>query len=202
MAWISRTVSCAARAAVTAGAALADPAPGDTINVKGNAPAVCSLGAWSWDSGPGVFTGGTSAVVSYSNDQLVDASAMSIAGAGLTESMHAPLVCNTGLTWSISTGKGALRLDSSVTPPGGFSNQWLYHLEAGPQKSSGAWVGSMHASYDSDGTPGGGIDVTLGASLSESIDHFSLTFTPSSQSARMLAGTYSETVTLSISPSL
>ena len=199
MAWISRTVSCAALAAVTAGAALADPAPGDTINVKGNAPAVCSLGQWIKDSGPGGFTGGTSPVISYGNGDLVDGSAHSIVGAGSTVQIHALLLCNTALSWQLTTAKGALRLDSGASATG-FSNQWLYGLAFGPYDSGGARVGSFEDMASSDGTPFTGDLHGMSLSNSLKIARYGMTFTPLPQTASMLAGSYSETLTLTMSP--
>jgi hypothetical protein len=151
---ISKGVWGIALAAVTATAAMAEETPA-TITVKGSAPQVCSLGGWSKDSGPGSFSGGTNATVTYSNDEMVDGSANSILGAGSAVVLRAPLLCNTAITWGISTGKGALRLDSSAVPPAGFANQWLYNLNSGPKTSGGGDVGSREL-FDSDGTPFGG----------------------------------------------
>jgi hypothetical protein len=188
-------------AAVTACGALADGPTPANITVQGSAPLVCSLGGWSKVSGAGSFSGGTSAVVTYGNSDLVDGEAMSTLGAGQAVVLRAPLLCNTSITWSITNLKGALRLDSSVVPPSGFSNQWLYNLNSGPRTAGGSTVGSME-DYDSDGTPFEGESHTLSAANSVKIAYFALTFTPYSQTARMLAGSYSEAVTLTVSPSL
>lgn len=203
MAWISRTVMGAALAAVTAGAAFAASPLSTNIDVRGNAPQVCSLGGWTKTSGPGGFSAGTSAIVSYDSADLVDASANSIAGAGSTVVLRAQLLCNTGLTWTVGNSKGALRLESPTLPPAGFSNQWLYHLASGPRNAGGTQVGSMEE-FDSDGSPYplGTETHTIQPPRSETIAYFSISFTLTSQTARMLAGAYSETVTLSVSPSL
>lgn len=192
----------AALAAALAPAALADDPGPANIAVQGNAPAVCSLGGWTKDSGAGAFTGGTNAVVTYSDSEMVDGAAMATLGPAQAVVLRASLVCNTGLTWTIAADKGALRNDAGVTPPAGFANQWLYNLVAGPKTPGGAWVGYLHVVYDSDGTPIGGISATLTPSLSQTIGYFSLTFTPIAQSARMLAGNYSERITLTVEPSL
>lgn len=198
---ISKGIWGVALAAATASAALADGPTPANVTVQGNAPAVCSLGGWSKDSGPGTFSGGTSAVVTYGNSDLVDANAMSTLGAAQAVTLRANLLCNTSITWGISTSKGALRLDAGVTPPSGFSNQWLYNLTSGPKTSGGSYV-SSYESLDSDGTPFSGETHTLSQVNSQRIAYFALIFTPYSQTARMLAGSYSESITLTISPSL
>lgn len=189
-------------AATSAAAAQADDPLAANITVHGSAPLVCSLGGWTKDSGAGSFSGGTSAVVTYSNSDLVDGEANSVLGPAQAVALRAQLLCNTSLTWTLEAAKGALRLDSSATVPGGFSNQWLYHLEAGPKTSGGAWVGFIRVEYDSEGEPISGISSNLSPSLSTTVAYFALTFTPLAQSARMMAGNYSESITLTVSPSL
>jgi hypothetical protein len=188
-------------AAATACGALADDLSPVNITVQGSAPQVCSLDGWSKISGPGSFSGGTGAVVTYGNADLVDSGAFSVLGPGSAIVLRAPLLCNTSITWSVTNLKGALRLDSSVIPPAGFSNQWLYNLTSGPRTTGGSAVGSLE-SYDSDGTPFDGESHTLSAANSVRIAYFGMIFTPYPQSARMLAGSYSESVTLTVSPSL
>ena len=190
-----------ALAAATATAALASGTNPDSINVKGSAPEVCSLGGWTYVSGPGSFSGGTNAVVTYTNDQLVDSLANSVLGPGAAMTLQAPLLCNTAISWSITTSKGALRLDSGTTPPTGFANQWLYELKSGPYKSSGVAVASLEVD-DADGTPFSGESHGLTSDKATQIAYFGLSFTPFAQSTRMLAGSYSESVTLTVSPSL
>ncbi len=200
MSWASKAKWITALAAVTACGASAD-ALNTNVTVKGNAPAVCSLGGWAKDSGVGAFSPGTNAVITYSNSDLVDASANSVLGAGSAVVLRAPLLCNTAITWGLTTTKGALRLESSLVPPAGFSNQWLYNLTSGPRTSSGAAVGSLE-SLGSDGTPFSGESHSLSAPNSGRIAYFSMAFTPFAQATRMIAGTYSESVTLTVSPSL
>jgi len=181
--------------------AMADGPTPANIAVKGSAPEVCSLGGWTYVSGPGSFSGGTNATVTYSNDQMVDGLANSILGPGSAMTLHAPLLCNTAINWSITTSKGALRLESGTTPPSGFASQWLYELRSGPYTSGGTAVASIEVD-DADGTPLSGESHGLTSVKATQIAYFGLTFSPFAQSARMLAGSYSESVTLTVSPSL
>lgn len=185
-------------ALLTAGAAQAADPPTATLTAQGHADTVCNLGDWVKDSGPGSFSGGKAPVVSYGDADLVDGSSRSIVGSGSAVKIHAPLLCNTALTWSLSTAKGAFRLDSGATAPS-FANQWLYDLVFGPYSSSGARIGSFE-DMTSDGTPFSGDAHGMSLANSLKITRFGMTFSPLAQSATMMAGSYSETVTLTMTP--
>lgn len=180
----------------------ADPpsAPSAVITATGYASAVCTIGPWTKLSGAGSFSSGTSAVVTYSDSDLVDAESRSIAGPAATVSVTANVLCNTALTWHLTTANGALRLTSGAAVPPGFSNQWLYSLIFGPYSSGGARVGSFEDMPASNGAPFDG-DVH-GMSLVNSLNvaRFGLTFAPLAQSSRMLAGPYSEVLTVTFTP--
>lgn len=168
--------------------------PGGAIHVKGNVPAVCSLGGWEKQSGPADFQGGYNAVATY------DAATLATLGPGSALTFVAPLACNTAITWSFATTKGAFALDGGVSPPAGFADHWLYDLTAAPYTESGSVVG-FQPSLTSSGTP---ISESfgLGQRDAETIHHMGLVFTPISQSLRMLAGHYSETISLTVSPTI
>jgi hypothetical protein len=175
--------------------------PDDRINVKGNVPAVCTLGVWEKQSGPGTFTSGYNAVATYSDSDLVGPDGFSALGPGSALTFHAPLYCNTGLTWTLNTEKGALRLDSaSAPPPSGFADRWLYHLTAGPYKADGNPVQFIDA-LPSNGTPADE-GFILHEPQAVMISYMGIVFSPDAQFARMLAGHYSETVTLTVSPAI
>ena len=190
----------AAALAASAGAALADPPPAAGVMADGNVPAGCAFGAWQKDSGPGTFAGGKDAVVTYANSDLVDGSAMSVVSAATAVTVHAPLVCNTGITWSISVEKGALRQDLISTPPAGFSNQWLYSLGSSMRNAGGGAVGSTYG-YESDGTPFNTETHFQDVPTALQIASLRMTFSPSPQTGRMLAGNYSEKITVTVQPS-
>lgn len=194
----SKVIGGVALLGIAFSGAAADPT---SISVKGNAPAICSLGGWSKDWGPGSFSGGYNAVVTYNSSDLVDANAASVLGAGGAVNLRAPLLCNTSITWSVSAAKGAFRLDSATPSPAGLANQWLYRLDSGPYKSGGSPAGSIETWF-SDGMPFSGESHTLDDFRSQQIAFFRLVFTPVAQSAHMLAGSYSESVMLTVSPSL
>jgi hypothetical protein len=174
-----------------------------SVAVTGSAPMVCSLGGWQKDSGPGTFNGAGShsAINTYGNSDMVDGAAMSVLGAGQTLVFHAPLLCNTSITWSVTTDKGAFRNDTAGTAPAGFANQWLYSLLSGPYKAGGTSAASLET-MDSDGSPLTGETHTVDPPRALTISYFGITFTPSAQTARMLAGSYSEKITLTVAPSL
>jgi hypothetical protein len=200
---ITKGVLGAAFIVAVAPSALADPpaAPGVDITVKGNAPAVCSLGAWTKLSGPGAFSGGTNAVVTFSNSDMVNGDAMSVLGPEDAVTMRAPFLCNTQLTYGLETMKGKFSLDSEMTPPAGFSRQWDYSLAFGTADAGGGYVSNAHHEWDSSmsGGPYGGESIRPSTYNSLKAAYFLLTFTPHSQAARMVAGNYSETLTLTIS---
>jgi hypothetical protein len=174
--------------------------PDGAIHVKGNVPAVCSLGGWEKQSGPGTFAAGYDAVATYDNSDLVGANGVSALGAGSALTFHAPLNCNTAITWSFATAKGALRLDGGSAPPFGFADHWLYELTAAPYTESGSVVG-FQPDLMSNGTPVSE-SFGLGQHDAETIHHMGIVFTPIAQPLRMLAGHYSETVTLTVSPTM
>lgn len=173
----------------------------DTIGVHGGAPQVCSLGSWLKSSGAGSFSGGLTAVNTFSNADMVDGSAMSVLGSGQTLNFRAPLLCNTAITWTLTTTKGAFRQDAALTPPAGFANQWLYDLSSAPYNSGGTAVSSV-STITADGTPFDGETHSLTPTKSMQIAYFGVTFVPAPQTARMLAGAYSEDIVLTVTPSL
>src|SRR3569833_2836588 len=172
--------------AFTAGLMLAGTfcpaAQAESVTVTGNAPQVCSLGGWTKISGPGTFSGSGSqaATNAYSNNDMVDGQAMSTLGAGQALVFHAPLLCNTAITWSVVTDKGAFRHDTIASAPGGFANQWLYSVLSGPYQSSGTSAASLE-SFDADGTPFSGEIHTVAPPRARTIAYFGLPITPLSQ---------------------
>jgi hypothetical protein len=200
---ISKGVLGAAFFAAVTPAAMADPpvSPAVDITVKGNAPAVCSLGAWTKLSGPGAFAGGTNAIVTFSNSDMVDGDAMSALGPEDAVTLRAPLLCNTQLTYGLGAMKGRFSLDSNMTPPAGFSRQWDYSLAFGTADAGGGYVSNAHHEWDGSmsGGPYGGETIRPSTDNSLKAAYFLLTFTPHSQTARMVAGNYSEILTLTIS---
>ena len=174
--------------------------PDGAIHVKGNVPAVCSLGGWEKQSGPGTFVPGFDAVATYENGDLVAANGVSALGPGSALTFNASLNCNAAITWSFATTKGALRLDSGTTPPSGFADQWLYGLTAAPYTAGGSVVG-LRPDLTSNGTPVSE-SFGLGQHDAETIHHMGIVFTPIAQPLRMLAGHYSETITLTVSPTM
>jgi len=180
-------------------AAYADD-PNGEIHVKGNVPAVCSLGGWQKQSGPGAFVPGFDAVATYNSSDLVGADGFSALGPGSALTFHAPLSCNTAITWSFSTAKGALRLDATTAAAPGFARQWFYDLSAAPYTQGGSVVG-FQPTLTSNGTP-----ITesfgLGSGDAKTISYMGIVFSPIAQPLRMLAGNYSETITLTVSPTM
>jgi hypothetical protein len=168
--------------------------PGGEIRVKGNVPAVCSLGGWEKQGGPADFQGGYDAVATY------DAATLASLGPGAALTFVAPLNCNTAITWSFATTKGAFALDGGPSPPTGFSDRWLYDLTAAPYTEGGSVVG-FRPSLTSDGTPVSE-SFGLGQRDAGTIHHMGIVFTPVFQPLRMLAGHYSETISLTVSPTI
>jgi hypothetical protein len=168
--------------------------PGGEIHVKGNVPAVCSLGGWQLQSGPADFQGGYNAVATY------DAATLAALGPGSALTFVAPLNCNTAITWSFTTAKGAFALDNGGPPPSGFADRWSYDLTAAPYTEGGSVVG-FRPSLTSSGAPVSE-SFGLGQRDAETIDHMGIVFTPISQPLHMLAGHYSETISLTVSPTI
>jgi len=168
--------------------------PGSDIRVKGNVPAVCSLGGWEKQGGPADFQGGYNAVATY------DDATLAALGPGSALTFFARLNCNTAITWSFATTKGAFALDNGPMPPAGFADRWLYDLTAAPYTESGSVVG-FRPSLTSDGTPVSE-SFGLGQTDAETIHHMGIVFTPIAQPLRMLAGHYSETISLTVSPTI
>ncbi|MGA9794559.1 MAG: hypothetical protein WBQ17_03385 [Rhizomicrobium sp.] len=195
-------IAAVAVSAAAASSADATPSvvPGDQITVKGNAPAICVLGEWALKSGSASFSPGSTGVATFTSDQLTGTDGVSVLGAANALDFHAPLVCNTAISWSFSTTNGAFRLTSGAVPPSGFANQWLYGLSVGPYTSGGTQVGSVD-SFTSSGAPQYE-SYGLNAGDSERIAYMDMVFTPVAQNLRMLAGNYSESITLTVSPTL
>jgi hypothetical protein len=195
--WVGLLAVAALGAA--SGGALADTPPSAGVTATGSVAPGCSLGVWSKDSGGGQFTAGKDAVVTYADGDLVDASGNSIVSPSTAVKVRVPMVCNTAVSWTVTSDVGALRLTSGATPPTGFSNQWLYTLMTAPYTSGGVVVGSLDTTQ-SDGSPifeGN----SLSATRSLTVSYFGMTFSPNSQSEKMLAGNYAEKITLTVSPS-
>jgi hypothetical protein len=198
---MKKTITAFGTAVLMAGSAIADP-PAASLTASGYAPQVCTVGSWSKVSGSGTLTGDTQAVVTYNESDLVDANSMAVLNSSKAFTLHIPVLCNTAMSWGIEGAKGAFRNDTVPAPLPGFANEWLYHLDIGPKKVGGGLVGYFPVQFDSDGTPFSGITFNLNQTLAQTVAYFSLDFTPLSATQRMLAGHYSEVLTLTISPGL
>jgi hypothetical protein len=195
-----KTMAIAGMMVVAASPSLAD-SPSTAITASGYAPQVCTVSAWSKISGSGTLTGGVQSVLTYDESDLVDASSMSVLDASKAFTLRIPVLCNTSVTWGILGAKGALRHNSDPVTPSGFAKQWLYRLTTSAKTASGGTIGAT-VTYDSSGTPLSGMTSTFDQSLSQTLAYFTLTFTPLAVSQRMLAGSYSEVLTITIQPGM
>jgi hypothetical protein len=194
-------------AAFTSGALADDPAPQSVgIQVGGNAPAYCSLGDWFKVSGPGTFSGGPNAVIGYANSDLVGSDGKAALSSAQAVKLHAPIRCNTALTYTVKTDKGIFSRATTGTVPAGFSNYWTYILTVGLTDASGStYVGNYLNWQSSTNWPP--LNSTTARTLEDSVRsaYVEIIFTPNAnswQTPRMLAGNYSEGITFTVSPTL
>jgi hypothetical protein len=184
-----------------------EPTSNPQVTVSGNAPAGCALSGWELVSGPsGAFTDGTAAVFTYDSSDMTTNGVSNFSGSSGKIKVRAALVCNTTMTWTIGLQKGALADDSPpASLPAGFSDAWLYHLNAAPEDASHHPVLGFSTSYNSNGSPLplGVIQSSLAAPAWGLLRSFSIDFTPKavpSGSSKMIAGHYSEVITLQVQP--
>lgn len=179
------------------------------VTVDGHASPTCVLGGWSLASGPsGAFTPGTNATFSYDASVMVTSTGVSnFSGNSGKVVARAPLVCNTAMGWTIGLQNGALALQTPPsTVPTGFSTRWLYHLHAVPEDGSNNQVGVFAADFDTNGHPlplGPVFGLLPFATGWGPLREFEIDFTPQAISGpnnKMIAGTYSESITLQVGP--
>ncbi len=199
--------------AATATQALAAPAPAKPqVTVDGSASPTCVLGPWTLASGPnGVFSAGTaSGSFTYDSSVMVTGAGVSnFSGNSGKVAVRAPLICNTAMSWTVSVQKGALALNTPPSPvPSGFSTKWVYRLHAAPEDGSNNQVGLIAADYTTNGHPvppnsfgsSGVLLVVWGF-----MRNFEIDVTPQAINGpnnKMIAGDYSESITLQVSPSV
>ena len=186
--------------------------PKPQVTVDGSASPTCVLGAWKLASGPnGVFTAGTgTGSFTYDSSVMVTGAGVSnFSGNSGKVAVRAPLVCNTAMSWTVSVQKGALALQTPPSPvPSGFSTKWVYHLHAAPEDGSNNQLGLIAADYTTNGHPvpansfgsSGVLLVVWGF-----MRNFEIDVTPQAISGpnnKMIAGDYSESITLQVSPSV
>jgi hypothetical protein len=214
------TIACAP---VTAAYATPTPANGDTLTVNSAVPSTCALtGPWAFHSGGGSSFSGTSSggTFTFSNNQLVTADGHSLYTLSFvtpTIYVTAPLYCNSKVTAQVHATNGALRYTG--TPPGGawgyfYPESVNFGIDAGTPASQPSAINSGLGSCSTGGTicsstfsNTAGNTGTLTVQQSDALTagtvflRYSLVRqNNNAQGPLMVAGAYSETLVLTITP--
>jgi hypothetical protein len=114
-------------------------------------------------------------------------------------------MCNTALTLRVKNDKGAFINEAAGTPPAGFSNKWGYNLTSGTVDSGGTYI---YSGYFFTGIyTGQHIDLTKSipfadAAKSTYVQIILNLYNSPAVTSKMMAGTYSEGLTVLVSPTL
>ncbi|HZZ86869.1 MAG TPA: hypothetical protein VFE13_00915 [Caulobacteraceae bacterium] len=211
---------------LTAAALLAAPVaasadPGDTLAVTSAAPSTCGVsGAWtSLDGGISFAPSSNGGTITYASSQLIESSTGSsnYDKPGFvvpTYTVRAPMYCNAAVTAQLHAQNGALRF-AGATPPAPFGYYFPETVNVGFRNNvnisdqSASFVGSCGATPGrcSNSSANAPFTSTLNATASEALSiaavdiRYSLGHVFPAQYPRiMVAGAYSETLTLTITP--
>lgn len=194
---------------MAAGAATAQ----DHLTATGQVPHSCGVGGWSVvASNRGSFnaTPGSIGTLSYSNSDLVDAASAKsqvLSNTYAVTTLAAPMYCNITFDYLMSASTGALKRNGSVSNlPSGFATQWLYKAGAKVGTSAANAVSGI-STPSSNGSPANFADVTDNSDIGNS-NYIGIKFVllpiipgqPLANQPRMVAGTYNETFTLTLTP--
>jgi hypothetical protein len=205
-------------------------ADGDTLTVQSAVPSTCTItGDWAYAPANGGLTlSGTSAAgatLTFTSTQLVDPAN----GEARTDEpgyvfptfrIRAPIYCNGAVTAQIHATNGALKYQGTVPPGTPFGSRWPEVVAFGfrnslsaPGDNSGAFVGSCttgsngQCSNVGSGTPFNSGVLTVPGSAAPTIAAIDINYGlshaysfPSTTPLKMIAGAYSETLILTITP--
>jgi hypothetical protein len=202
---ISKGIWGAAFVVAVTSAAFADASQTASLQVQGSAPKVCTLGDWTTSAASsGTLSSGSNAVVTFSNADLVAADGTP-KQPGFT--VHTPIMCNTAMTIKIRNDKGGFINDAVGTVPAGFANKWSYNVVAGTVGTDGTYIYSGYMWVNT--YLGQHFNVSSNMPLVDAAKstYVQIIFNLYNGSAapitgKMMAGTYSEGLTLSVSPTL
>jgi hypothetical protein len=200
---ISKGLWGAAFIAAVTSAAMADGAQNASFQVQGSAPKICSIGSWTTQgSSGGTLSGDVSPVVTFSNSAMVAAD-------GTPKQpgfrLHTPIMCNTALTLTLKNDKGAFINEEAGTAPAGFSNKYGYTIISGTVDPSGTYINSGWSW--SNVNAGQHINQVRNVPLSDAANstYIQIVFDVYNNPPvnwKMMAGSYSEGFTLTVSPAL
>ncbi len=183
----------------------------ELVNITANAPAICTLpSTWSVNSttngaAAGQFSGTTWNIPS---SQFATSTATAVSGGEIAIRLRGAGVCNTSHTLQVSSARGGLTAgDAEAAAPAGFNNRRAVRYEA-------YWVASGASSSTvalgpkailNASVPGAGpvVPYVVSSSLAppgnRSFD-LRIGMNRGALSAPMIAGTYSDTVTVTLAP--
>jgi hypothetical protein len=216
-----KLIQALAAAAVLAVPAVASAAPGDSLTVTSAAPSTCGIsGPWTSLDGGVTFTpsanGGT---ITYSSSQLIESSSGSsnydVPGFVVpTYTVRAPMYCNSAVTAQLSAQNGALRFEGAI-PSAPFGYYFPETVNVGFRDSTTISDQSNSFVGDCGGTPGRCSSSSANVPFTETINadatqalsiaaidiryNLGRVFPPVYPRV-MVAGDYTEVLTLTISP--
>jgi len=153
--------------------------------------------------------------MTWSTSTLVDGGAKSLIKNDSGATVSAPILCNRPFTWSISAANGALRQNNSGPTAwngSGFASEWGYRLRANVtvlDSDLGLSVGLLSTPVNVSspaGSTGGLKGVRSVTGIGYGLANYAvievnlLPNTVGGNEPRMLAGNYSETLTLTLTP--
>lgn len=212
--------------AVTVAVALAVPAlasatPADNLSVNSAAPSTCGIsGVWtSLDGGISFAPSANGGTITYSSSQLIESSTGSsnYDKPGFvvpTYTVRAPMYCNSAMTATLSAQNGSLRYTGAI-PPAPFGYYFPETVNVGFRSDVNISDQSSSFVGDCGGTPGRcsnssantpftatlNADATQALSIAAVDIRYSLGHVfPNTYPRIMVAGAYTEVLTLTIAP--
>ena len=183
----------------------------ELVNVTANAPAICALpNTWTVNSttsgaNAGQFSGTTWTIP---ESQFATSSAMAFQGGEIAIRLRGQGICNTSHTIQVASARGGLTAgDATVAPPSGFTNRRAIRYEAywvaSGQSSSTVALGPKAVLNASAPGAGPAVPYVVSSALAppgnRSFD-IRIGMPRGPLSAPMLAGDYSDTVTVTLAP--
>lgn len=183
----------------------------ELVNITANAPVICALpNTWSVNSttsgaSAAQFSGTTWTIPS---SQFATASATAVSGAEIAIRLRGQGICNTSHTIQVASARGGLTAgDAEAAPPAGFTNRRAIRYEAywvaSGQSSSTVALGPKAVLNASAPGSGPAVPYVVSSALAppgnRSFD-IRIGMPRGAISAPMLAGDYSDTVTVTLAP--
>lgn len=200
--------------------AAAEQTPGNVQISARVLPSCAITGDWRKTGGTPssvqiVSNGKAGAALTWSTSTLVDGGAKSVIKNDAGATVSAPILCNRPFTWSISAAKGALRQNSygpTAWSGTGFASEWGYRLRANVtalDSDIGLSIGFLSTPLNVNspaGSTGGVKGVRSVTGIGYALANYAvievnlLPNTVGASEPRMVAGNYSETLTLTLTP--